>query len=81
MNAETYRKRWLLLSVLGLVLIGLGICIIGEAILLKGTGASALSWVLWGTGGLVVFNAGVACFGDAVKNRVHFERSRTWNKT
>lgn len=67
------RKKWLILSPLGLALIGFGASLLGYAVELKTTGAALLSWFVWGTVSLVVLNAGVAVFGEAVKTRILFE--------
>ena len=68
MNTKTL---WLIYSILGLVLIGAGVSIVGEAIIRK---AGEQSWFLMGTGGLVVLNAGVSVFGQAVIYRIRWLR-------
>jgi len=72
--AQRHHKKWKLLAPLGLVLIGLGVSLVGEAILLKGSEATFWSWFSMGTFSLVVLNAGICVFGDAVKHRGHYER-------
>jgi len=67
-----YDRKWRVLAPLGLVLIGCGASILGEAISQKLGGA----WFWWGTAALVVLNAGIAVFGEAVKCRVLLELSR-----
>jgi hypothetical protein len=64
MRAKTL---WLVYAVLGLVLIGAGVSIVGEAVIRK---AAAESWFVMGTAGLVVLNAGVSVFGQAVVYRI-----------
>lgn len=59
-------RRWLVFSVGGLVLIGAGVSVVGEAIIAKSSGAS---WFLLGTVGLVILNAGVSVFGQGVVYR------------
>lgn len=54
-------------SIGGLILIGLGVSIVGEAIILK---AAQQPWFLPGTLGLVVLNSGVSCVGQGVIHRV-----------
>lgn len=66
---ETY-ERWNRFSPLGLLLIGLGLSIIGDAALSKGRGGG---WFLKGTLGLIITNAGIAIFGEAIKNRALYE--------
>jgi hypothetical protein len=60
------KARWLAFSIAGLILIGAGVSIVGEAIIIKATGGS---WFWVGTAGLVVLNAGVSVFGQGVVYR------------
>lgn len=55
---------------MGLMLVGLGLSLTGEAIILKGAAAPLWAWVALGTVGLCTVNAGLAVFGDAVKRRL-----------
>jgi hypothetical protein len=61
-----HRSQWLLKAPLGLLLIGLGFSIAGDAVSRKGNGQS---WFWRGTIGLVLMNAGVSVVGDAVRHR------------
>ena len=63
MNLKT---KWLLYAVTGLLMVGAGLSVIGEAVLQKGAGAPFF-WM--GTAGLVLFNAGLSFFGQAVVYR------------
>jgi hypothetical protein len=63
-------EKWSRLSPLGLLLLGLGLSLTGNAIIAKNHGKR---WFLQGTLGLIVFNAGVAIFGEAVKARTLYE--------
>lgn len=65
-----YYEKWNRLSPLGLLVIGCGMSLIGDATLSKLKGRS---WFFKGTVALIVFNAGVAIFGEAVKNRALYE--------
>jgi hypothetical protein len=67
------RTKWLTLAPTGLVLLGSGVSLIGEALHLKIAQAGFWEWFGWGTLALVVFNAGVVVFGEAVKCRVMHE--------
>ncbi|MFP4552025.1 MAG: hypothetical protein ACLFNT_14560 [Spirochaetales bacterium] len=58
--------KWLVFSIFGLVLIGAGFSIAGEAIIQKAAGEP---WFWLGTAGLVVLNAGVSFFGSGVVAR------------
>ena len=64
---DKQKLKWLALSVGGLTLLGLGISVIGESIILKSKGDN---WFWWGTIGLVIFNSGICVFGEAVKTAV-----------
>ena len=63
MNYSSNTVKWLVFSILGLILIGAGVSIVGEAIIRKAAG-SAWFWI--GTGGLVVLNTGVSFVGQGV---------------
>ncbi len=68
--------KWLVESVAGLILIGFGLSIFGQAVIYKSRGESLKKWFWWGTLSLIVFNAGICVFGDAVKNRIRYEDER-----
>ncbi len=57
----------------GLLLIGAGVSIVGQAIVLKAQRKSSWQWFLMGFVGLVVLNSGVAIFGESVKHRALYE--------
>ncbi len=61
-----HRTQWLRKAPLGLMLIGLGFSIAGDAVARK---AANQSWFWRGTLGLVLMNAGVSVVGDAVRHR------------
>jgi hypothetical protein len=69
-------KKWLIRAPLGLVLVGLGACLIAEAAMSKYGGAPASYWVSYGTIALIVFNSGLSIFGDAILQRVRYERAQ-----
>jgi hypothetical protein len=71
-----YYRAWLLRAPLGLVLVGLGLCLVVEAGFYKHSGVATWNWILAGTGALVVFNSGLCIFGDAILQRVRYERSQ-----
>ncbi|WP_299033411.1 hypothetical protein [uncultured Pseudokineococcus sp.] len=62
-------RAWARLAPLGLVLLGAGTCVTGDAAVGRGTGASRRRWVLGGTVGLLLQGAGLSVFGEAVKRR------------
>ena len=63
MERNKLKKKWLIYSISGLILIGMGISITGEAIIYKLKGEP---WFLLGTLGLVVLNSGISIFGKGV---------------
>ncbi|SHN31639.1 hypothetical protein SAMN04488057_11954 [Cyclobacterium lianum] len=67
------KKKWLIFAVSGLLLMGSGLSIFGESLLLKWDEQPFTDWFLWGTASLVVFNAGVSLFGKAVIYRFRME--------
>jgi len=75
-NLGKLRKRWLVYSILGLVLVGAGVSIVGEAIILKGGGAVTRDWFLLGAAGLIAVNGGLSFFGQGVIEKVKLDRHR-----
>lgn len=71
-----YYRQWMLRAPLGLILVGMGACLIADAAMAKYGGASVAYWVAYGTFSLVVFNAGLCVFGDAILQRTRYERSK-----
>jgi hypothetical protein len=69
-------KFWLIYSISGLVVIGAGLSLFGEALAIKIGGAETSNWFWWGTGALVVFNSGISLVGNGIKHRVHYEREK-----
>ena len=65
--------RWLALAVGGLVLIGAGISVVGEAISRR---IAAEAWFWIGTGGLVLLNSGISMVAQAAMERVLMLQSR-----
>jgi len=74
--ADDDLRAWARLAPLGLVLLGAGTCVTGDAAVSRGTGGSARGWVVAGTLGLLLQGAGLSVFGEAVKRRaVHDARA------
>ncbi len=63
-------SAWQWMAPLGLIVIGFGLSLTGQAIIAKSKGKSFWSWFSLGTLGLIVLNSGLSIFGDAVKRRV-----------
>jgi hypothetical protein len=72
MEKRLYRK-WLIMAPLGLVLIGAGLSLFGEALILKYQQVSFGHWFAYGTLSLFVFNAGLSVFGEAVVCRSRYK--------
>ncbi len=69
-------RAWLTKAPLGLVLTGLGACLVSEAAMRKFSGDPRRPWVAYGTIALTVFNSGLSILADAAKHRGHYERIR-----
>lgn len=65
-DPDAHVRAWARLAPAGLVAVGFGASLIGEATLRKGRGDA---YALYGTAALAVFNAGLCLFGEAVKHR------------
>lgn len=74
-----YKRKWWRHSVTGVSLVGLGIVLIGEAIIIKGNPppdvglAHMATWFWIGFPGIAAVNAGICFIADAVKQRMYFE--------
>lgn len=68
-NKSAYRK-WMSFAVGGLLLVGLGCSLLGEAILIKSTATNFWSWATWGTAALCTLNTGISLLGRAVIERI-----------
>ena len=55
--------RWYFFSIMGLLLIGLGLCVFGEALIQK---INQESYFVQGTLSLVIFNSGICFVGEAI---------------
>ena len=75
MKQKNYRK-WLITAPLGLVLVGAGLSLLGDAIGYRSSGAPFWHWFAYGTLALSVFNAGLSIFGQAVIFRVRYEMEK-----
>lgn len=73
---ESEFYRWLAQTVAGLLLIGFGLSLFGQAVIYKARAERLRKWFLWGTLSLAVFNAGVCVLVDAVKFRIVSELTK-----
>ncbi|AYA35622.1 hypothetical protein D3Y59_00265 [Hymenobacter oligotrophus] len=69
----THKTKWLVFAPSGLVVIGLGVCLIQWASKRMQDGAATKDWVMAGTVALGVFNAGVSLFGRGVAESVLYQ--------
>jgi hypothetical protein len=58
------RRKWYFFSIVGLLLIGFGLSLLGEAIIYKID--QDFSWFYCGTAALVVFNTGICLVAEAI---------------
>lgn len=68
-----YLTYWLLSAIAGLILIGLGLSLFGEAVISK---YEQRSWFWLGTLSLVVVNSGVSLVGQSVVYRINYLREK-----
>ena len=69
---EHYQK-WDEMAPRGMLTIGFGLTMLGEAIRSRGKGRGFLIWFIKGTIALIAINAGIAMFGESVKHRTLYE--------
>ena len=55
--------KWYVFSILGLLLIGIGLCIFGEALIRK---IKQENFFWYGTIALIIFNSGICFVGEAI---------------
>jgi len=65
------KVNWLMFSIGGMLLLGLGLSLLGEAIIFKSQ--NDFNWFYWGTGALATFNAGIGLIGEAIVMKVKLE--------
>jgi len=70
------RAKWLFYSIIGLILIGAGLSVFGEALILKMNAESWEDWFWTGTLSLVIFNSGICLFGQGVIHRMSLNRQK-----
>jgi hypothetical protein len=59
------KKRWLFYAIGGLVLNGLGISLLGEAIIQKANHAPTATWFYLGFAALICINSGICLIVDS----------------
>ena len=70
---DYHYESWSTNAPRGMLLIGAGVSIVGQAIVLKAQRKAGWKWFLMGFLGLIVLNSGVAIFGESVKQRTLYE--------
>ena len=75
------KRDWLIFSATGLAVVGLGLSLMGEALIMKYEQAAFSSWFWFGTLALIVTNTGLALFGKAITLRVRLDRQKEVNKS
>jgi hypothetical protein len=70
------KKKWLKFAVGGILLMGFGLSLLGEAGILKMSGSGFLIWFGLGTLALSVFFAGLSVFGQAVVFKSQMDNSK-----
>lgn len=79
-DARYHYNRWLIQAPVGLVIFGLGICLVADAAIYKANGAAVWDWIGYGTLSLIILNSGLCLFGDSILHRVRFERKNPGNQ-
>lgn len=70
---DYHYEEWSTNAPRGLLLIGAGVSVVGQAIVLKAQRKAGWKWLLMGIIGLIALNSGVAVFAEAVKHRTLYE--------
>jgi hypothetical protein len=73
---KNLKRKWLKFAVGGILLMGFGLSLLGEAGILKMSGSGFLNWFGIGTLALAVFFAGLSLFGQAVVFKSKMDNSK-----
>jgi hypothetical protein len=73
---KSLKRKWLKFAVGGILLMGFGLSLLGEAGNLKMSGSAFLNWFGLGTLALAVFFAGLSLFGQAVVFKSQIDNSK-----
>ena len=74
--AKSLKRKWLKFAVGGILLMGFGLSLLGEAGILKMSGSAFVNWFGLGTLALAVFFAGLSLFGQAVVFKSQIDNSK-----
>jgi len=70
------KAKWIIYSITGLLLIGAGLSIFGEALVIKTLDPEGdRSWFWWGTSSLIVFNTGICFVAQATIFRLSLNKT------
>lgn len=78
-DPQVFQKKWRRRAIGGVILVGLGINFLGEAIIAKGNpppdpALGHMAYWFWiGLFGIAAVNAGICCIADAAKQRFWME--------
>lgn len=70
------KRKWLTYAIGGILLMGFGLSLLGEASILKWESAGFLYWFGLGTLALAIFFAGLSLFGQATVFKSKIDRSK-----
>ena len=70
---KRYLTYWLVSAIAGLVLIGFGLSLFGEAVIAK---YEQRAWFWLGTTSLIVVNSGVSLVGQSIEYRIKYLREK-----
>lgn len=76
MEKSSLKKKWLIYAVSGLLLMGFGLSLLGESIILKGRENEFWHWFGLGTLALAVTFAGLSLFGQATVFKSQLDHSK-----
>ncbi|MEO1516105.1 MAG: hypothetical protein AAFV95_13865 [Bacteroidota bacterium] len=76
MFSNKHYKRWFLQGASGVVLLGMGLCMLLESAFFKHSHPPAWQWIGAGTLSLCVVMAGLMLVIDSVKHRIYYEQSK-----
>jgi len=71
LTQKKIKTQWLVFSISGMLLLGLGFSLLGEAIIYKSQ--NNFDWFYWGTGAMATFNAGIGLIGEAIVMKVKLD--------
>lgn len=79
---KVLRKKWLYGAIGGILLMGFGLSLLGNSIMMKYENDILFEWFIVGTVALSLFFAGLSVFGNAVinKSQIDFHKLKSEKK-